>query len=191
MSVAGDETAKIAACDTEGKKNFAKVLGKPESEVDDVDFAEGKRDAAMSTVKDAMEGCIGSIDSTATTQQKATAKKACKTTNAKKALKETLGAKSSEISDEDTEVYVRDAAAKSCADKMEACIKAAKEAGSTGKERENCVDEVKAHKKAITGDDAISRVEVEELLKKGKDGHNPNPNPNGMGGRRALEEGQG
>merc|ERR1719440_38083 len=105
MSVAGDETAKIAACDTEGKKNFAKVLGKPESEVDDVDFAEGKRDAAMSTVKDAMEGCIGSIDSTATTQQKATAKKACKTTNAKKALKETLGSKSSEISDEDTEVY--------------------------------------------------------------------------------------
>merc|ERR1712159_366554 len=123
----------------------------------------------MSTVKDAMEGCIGSIDNTATATQKTAAKKACKTTNAKKALKETLGSKSTDISEEDTEVYVRDAAGKSVADKMEACIKAAVEAGGTGKERENCVEEVKTHKKAITGDDTVSRVEVEELLKKGKD----------------------
>jgi len=156
MSLAGDDSTQIASCVTDVKATLTKALGQ-KTTVSTEKLEEFRVESARKKVREAMEGCIEAIDTSTTGAALDTARKACVTTYAKKAYKETMGEKSSDTDDIGAMGSVVEAVATGAVSLMGACVNAA--ADETA--REACLSEARSTAKNIL---AVSSVSDQELL---------------------------
>jgi hypothetical protein len=90
MKTAGDDAAKIAQCNADGRGEMAAASA--QAVVDDTDYAAEKLKAARGAVADAMKGCMDSIDGSLSGTDLSTKRNACVATHATAAGQRTKGA---------------------------------------------------------------------------------------------------
>ncbi len=156
MSLAGDDETEIASCTTAAKATLTKALGH-KTTVSTEELEEFRVESARKKVREAMEGCIEAIDTSTTGTALSLARKACVTTYAKKAYKETMGEKSSDTNNIGAMGSVVEAVATGAVSLMGACVHAAADETAW----EACLSEAKSTAKNIL---AVSSVSDQELL---------------------------